>query len=52
LAIPDFNPKPVGDPIDRQKPEIVRRELVLDSGVSQTDNQFHAIRSWLLAVGS
>ena len=52
LAIPDFNPKPVGDPIDRQKPEIVRRELVLDSGVAQTDNQFHAIRSWLLAVGS
>ena len=34
LAIPDFNPKPIGDPIDRQEPEIVRRELVLDSRVA------------------
>ena len=42
LAIPDFNPQVVGDPIDRQEPEIVRRELVLDSGIAQTDDQFHA----------
>ena len=42
LAIPDFDPEAVGDPIDRQEPEIVRRELVLDSGVAQTDDQFHA----------
>jgi hypothetical protein len=42
LAIPDFDPQAVGDPIDRQEPEIVRRELVLDSWVAQTDDQFHA----------
>src|SRR5208282_374519 len=42
LAIPDFNSKAVGDPIYRQEPEIVRRELVLDSRIAQTDDQFHA----------
>src|SRR5258708_35526732 len=49
LAIPDFDPEPVGDPIDRQKPEIVRRELVLDSRIAQNDDQVHAISSWLLS---
>ena len=34
LAIPNFNPKAVGDSIDRQEPEIMRRELVLDSRVA------------------
>jgi hypothetical protein len=42
LAIPDLDPEAVGDPIDRQEPEIVRRELVLDSRIAQTDDQFHA----------
>jgi hypothetical protein len=42
LAIPDFNPEIIGDSINRQKTEIMRRELVLDSRVAQTDDQFHA----------
>jgi hypothetical protein len=42
LPVSDFDPEIVGDPIDRQESEIVRRELVLDSGVAQTDDQFHA----------
>src|SRR3981189_1213317 len=49
LAIPDFEPESIGDPINRQEPEIVRRELVLDSRIAQTDDQFHAISSWLLS---
>ena len=49
LAVPDFHSKVVGDPIDRQKTEVMRRELILDSRISQTDNQFHEVSSWLLA---
>ena len=28
--------------IHRQKPGVVRRELILDAGISKTDNQLHA----------
>src|SRR5437763_1772432 len=33
---------PFGEAVDRQEAEIVRRELVFDSGIAQTDDQLHS----------
>src|SRR5208337_3406978 len=32
----------LGDAVHRQKSHVVRRELVFDSGIAQTDDQLHA----------
>src|SRR5207302_4229444 len=42
LPLPDLNPALAGDAIHHQKAKIMRRELILESGISQTNNQFHA----------
>src|SRR6185437_1723746 len=31
-----------GQPVNRQKTDVVRRELILDTGIAQTDDQLHA----------
>src|SRR5437879_4449603 len=43
LAIPDLDPAIVRDTIDSEKTQIVRRELVFDSGIAQPDDQFHTL---------
>ena len=45
LAISHFHAAVVGDAINREKAQIVRRELVFDSRIAQPDNQFHAAQS-------
>src|SRR5579872_6615507 len=45
LPIPHFHTQIAGDPIDRQKSQVMRRELILDSGIAETNNQFHARRA-------
>ena len=52
LPVPDFNPQAACDPINRQKPYIMWRELIFDSGISETNDQFHAtipISMWAAA---
>src|SRR5947209_20249280 len=41
-AASDHHIVAIGDTIDGQEPEIVRRELILDSGIAETDNQLHS----------
>src|SRR5690349_18439715 len=41
-AAGDTNTGSLSDAIDGQKAEIVRRELVRDAGIAQTDNQLHS----------
>src|SRR5437763_6023052 len=41
-AASDHHIVAVGDAIDGQEPQIVRRELVLDSRIAETDNQLHS----------
>ena len=40
----------VSNPINRQKTDVVRRELVFDSGIAETNDQFH--RSYQFPVAS
>src|SRR3954453_16072048 len=41
-AASDHHVVAVGDTIDGQEPEIVRRELILDSRIAEADNQLHS----------
>src|SRR6267154_3985274 len=41
-SVPDFNPTLAGNAIHGQKAQIMRRELVLDARIAETDYQFHA----------
>jgi hypothetical protein len=45
VAASDIHSQIPGNPINRQKSEVMRRELILDSRISQTDNQFHEVSS-------
>ena len=51
LAISHFHAAIVGDAINGQKSQIVRRELVFHTRIAQPDNQFHAA-SIRLAISS
>jgi len=42
VAISNFDSEIVREAIDREESEVMRRELVFDSRVAQTDDQFHA----------
>src|SRR5262250_794425 len=42
LAIGYPHPVLIGDAVDCHKSHVVRRELVFDPGITQTDNHFHA----------
>src|SRR6185437_705671 len=44
LAVPvvDRHAALLGDPVNRQKADVVRRELILDTGIAQPDDQLHA----------
>src|SRR5581483_4707292 len=42
LPVPDFHAQVLRDSINRQKPQVMRRELIFDSGIAETNNQFHA----------
>ena len=42
LAISYFHAAVIGDAVDGEETQIVRRELVLDARIAQPDNQFHA----------
>src|SRR5438445_11491868 len=41
-AASDHHIVAIGDTVDGQESEIVRRELILDSGIAETDNQLHS----------
>src|SRR5438445_12287640 len=41
-AASDHHIGAVGYTVESQEPEIVRRELILDSGIAETDNQLHS----------
>src|SRR4029077_374039 len=52
LPVSHFHPKITGDPIDRQKTQVMRRELILDSGIAETNDQFHAESASSVHVGT
>src|SRR5579859_7837656 len=41
-AAVDIYAAALGKPVDHKKAEIVRRELILDSRIAETDNQLHS----------
>ena len=42
LPVPYFNPQVARNAINRQEAQVMRRELILDTGIAETDDQFHA----------
>ena len=42
LPVSNFHSQAPRDSINRQKAQVMRRELILDPGIAQTNNQFHA----------
>src|ERR1700692_3412178 len=42
LPVPDLNATLTGDAIHRKKAQVMRRELILDAWIAETNDQFHA----------
>src|ERR1700730_12163446 len=42
LPVPDLNATLAGDAIYRQKAQVMRRELILDTWIAEANDQFHA----------
>src|SRR5207244_7795768 len=43
LPISDFHVQIAGQTIDREESQIVRRELIFDTRIAETDNEIHAL---------
>src|SRR5579885_1439216 len=43
LMVPHFHRVIACDAVDGEKPEVMRRELILDSRIAQSNDQFHAL---------
>src|SRR5207245_6626664 len=43
LPISDFHVQIAGQTIDREESQIVRRELIFDTRIAETDNELHAL---------
>src|SRR6185437_14223103 len=50
VSVSNFDLQIVSQTIDGEKAQIVRRELIFDSRIAKSNNQFH-VRRWSLVVG-